>query len=50
MNKIKLVDYVKWIATIIQLIGYGMTGLNIPYNVYLNFNLVCSWSYMQLER
>ena len=38
MNKIKLVDYVKWIATIIQLIGYGMTGLNMtPYNVYLFF-------------
>ena len=31
-TKIQTVDVVKWIATIIQLIGYGMTGLN---NVYL---------------
>jgi len=29
------VDIVKWIATIIQLIGYGLTGLNAtPWNVY----------------
>ena len=29
------VDVVKWIATIIQLIGYGLTGLNYtPLNVY----------------
>ena len=28
------VDIVKWAATIIQLIGYGLTGLNIvPWNV-----------------
>lgn len=28
------VDVVKWIATVIQLIGYGLTGLNIvPWNV-----------------
>ena len=28
------VDVVKWIATIVQLIGYGMTGLNlVPYNI-----------------
>jgi len=37
-TKIQTVDIVKWIATIIQLIGYGMTGLNFtPYNVYLFF-------------
>jgi len=37
-KKIELVDYVKWVATIIQLIGYGLTGLNMtPYNVYLFF-------------
>lgn len=31
----KTVDIVKWIATIIQLIGYGLTGLNYtPWNVY----------------
>ena len=35
-TKIQTVDIVKWIATIIQLIGYGMTGLNFTsYNVYL---------------
>ena len=44
MNTIKLVDYVKWIATIIQLIGYGMTGLNMtPYNVYLFFLGIFLW-------
>lgn len=31
----KTVDIVKWTATIIQLIGYGLTGLNVtPWNVY----------------
>lgn len=31
----KKVDIVKWIATVIQLIGYGLTGMNIvPWNVY----------------
>jgi hypothetical protein len=30
----KKVDIVKWVATIIQLIGYGLTGLNVvPWNV-----------------
>lgn len=30
----KNVDIVKWIATVIQLIGYGLTGLNIvPWNI-----------------
>ena len=44
MKKIKLVDYVKWIATIIQLIGYGMTGLNMtPYNFYLFFLGIFLW-------
>ncbi len=29
------VDTVKWIATVIQLIGYGLTGLNYtPWNIY----------------
>lgn len=28
------VDVVKWIATAIQLIGYGLTGLNVvPWNI-----------------
>lgn len=31
----KPVDIVKWVATVIQLIGYGLTGLNIvPWNVF----------------
>ena len=31
----KFVDIVKWIATIIQLIGYGLTGMGItPLNIY----------------
>ena len=30
----KTVDIVKWIATAIQLVGYGLTGMNIvPWNV-----------------
>ena len=38
LTKIKFVDVVKWLATVIQLIGYGMTGLNlIPYNIYIFF-------------
>ena len=28
-------DTVKWIATVIQLLGYGLTGLNYtPWNIY----------------
>lgn len=31
----KTVDIVKWAATVIQLIGYGLTGLNVvPWNVF----------------
>ncbi len=31
----KQVDVVKWVATAIQLVGYGLTGLNIvPWNVF----------------
>ena len=38
------VDIVKWIATIFQLIGYGMTGLNlVPYNIYLFFIGIILW-------
>jgi hypothetical protein len=30
----KRVDVVKWVATVIQLIGYGLTGMNIvPWNI-----------------
>ena len=43
-KKIKVVDYIKWVATIIQLIGYGLTGLNMtPYNVYLFFLGIFLW-------
>ena len=31
----KTVDVVKWIATAIQLVGYGLTGMNVvPLNVF----------------
>ena len=40
----KTVDVVKWLATIIQLIGYGMTGLNfVPYNIYMFFAGILLW-------
>lgn len=30
----KSVDVVKWVATIVQLVGYALTGLNVvPWNV-----------------
>ena len=44
LTKIKSVDVVKWLATVIQLIGYGMTGLNLsPYNIYIFFVGVFLW-------
>ena len=43
-GKLAPVDAVKWLATVIQLIGYGMTGLNIvPYNVFLFFIGIFLW-------
>lgn len=40
----KTVDIVKWIATAIQLIGYGLTGLNIvPWNVFAFFIGILLW-------
>ena len=43
-NKLLPVDIVKWIATVIQLIGYGMTGLNlVPYNIYMFFIGIFLW-------
>jgi len=40
----KTVDYVKWVATFIQLIGYGMTGLNmVPWNVFAFFVGIFLW-------
>ncbi len=38
------VDVVKWIATVIQLIGYGLTGLNVvPWNVFAFFAGIILW-------
>ena len=40
----KSVDIVKWIATAVQLIGYGLTGLNIvPWNVFAFFIGIVLW-------
>ena len=40
----KTVDIVKWTATVIQLIGYGMTRLNYtPWNVYMFFIGIFLW-------
>ena len=40
----KKVDVVKWLATLIQLIGYGMTGLNyVPYNIYMFLIGIILW-------
>ena len=31
----KTVDIIKWVATVIQLIGYGFTGIGYtPWNIY----------------
>lgn len=44
LAQMQLVDYVKWLATLIQLVGYGMTGLNmVPYNIYLFFIGIFLW-------
>jgi hypothetical protein len=38
------VDVIKWIATVIQLIGYGLTGLNIvPWNIFAFFAGIILW-------
>ena len=38
------VDIVKWVATVIQLIGYALTGLNYtPLNVYFFLVGICLW-------
>lgn len=44
LRNMKKVDVVKWFATFIQLIGYGLTGLNmVPYNIYLFFIGIFLW-------
>ena len=41
---LKPVDYVKWIATVVQLIGYGLTGLNYtPWNIYAFIVGIALW-------
>lgn len=38
------VDIVKWVATVIQLIRYGLTGLNVvPWNVFALFVGIFLW-------
>ncbi len=40
----RTVDIIKWIATAIQLIGYGLTGFNIvPWNVFAFFIGILLW-------
>jgi len=39
-----MVDIVKWIATAVQLVGYGLTGLNIvPWNIFAFFTGIILW-------
>ena len=34
-DKFQAIDAVNWVVTVIQLIGYGMTGMNlVPYNAF----------------
>jgi hypothetical protein len=38
------VDSVKWIATAVQLVGYGLTGMNLtPWNVYAFIVGIALW-------
>lgn len=38
------VDIVKWIATAVQLVGYGLTGLHIvPWNIFAFFAGIILW-------
>ena len=40
----RTVDIIKWVATAIQLIGYGLTGLNIvPWNIFAFFIGILLW-------
>ncbi|MGP6087992.1 DUF6552 family protein [Antarctobacter jejuensis] len=39
-----VVNTVKWAATVIQLIGYGLTGLNVvPWNIFAFFAGIFLW-------
>ncbi len=40
----KTTDIIKWIATVIQLIGYGLTGLgHTPMNIYFFIVGIVLW-------
>ncbi len=44
MVAIKKIDCLKWLATVIQLVGYGLTGLQIvPWNIYAFFVGIVLW-------
>lgn len=37
-------DVVKWVATVVQLVGYGLTGLNVvPLNIYAFIVGIALW-------
>lgn len=43
-SRMRPVDVVKWIATIIQLIGYGLTGMGLmPWNVFAFLVGIALW-------
>ena len=43
-ERMQVVDVVKWIATAIQLVGYGLTGMNIvPWYVFAFFVGIILW-------
>ena len=43
-DKFQAVDAVKWVATVIQFIGYGMPRMNlVPYNVFFFFLGIFLW-------
>ncbi len=38
------VDFVKWIATVVQLVGYGLTGMGLePWNIFAFFIGIGLW-------
>lgn len=40
----KPVDIVKWVATVIQLIGYALTGMGVtPWNIWAFFAGIILW-------
>ena len=40
----KSVDVVKWIATVVQLVGYALTGLGMtPWNIWAFFAGIILW-------